>query len=250
VKLLIFGATGGTGRALVEQALEQGHFVTAFSREPAKIQTTHENLTVAKGDILNYDSVELAMNGQDAVLSALGVKVPVGLFIILVVLCQLPARILALSGLFMWFVRIGLPFLAILILFRRNTILSDGTRKIVQAMEKLGVKRFICESSLGVGESSGRLGFFYNALLIPLFLRNIFADKKVQEKIIRDSSLEWVIVRPAALTSGPRLGVYKVGMNIGHWFFTPKISRVDVADFMLKQLMDDAYLRKTPGVSY
>jgi len=86
--------------------------------------------------------------------------------------------------------------------------------------------------------------------LIPLLLRNIFADKEIQERIIKDSMLDWVIVRPAALTNGPRRGVYRHGMNIGHWFFTAKISRADVADFMLKQLTDNTYLRKTPGVSY
>ncbi len=75
VKLLIFGTTGGTGRALVEQALEQGHEVTAFARDPTKVRTTHKNLRVAKGDILDSDSVAAAMKSQDVALSALGIKV-------------------------------------------------------------------------------------------------------------------------------------------------------------------------------
>ncbi len=250
VKLLIFGATGGTGRALVEQALEQGHVVTAIARDPAKVRTTHQNLSVIKGDILNYSSVEAATNGQDGVLSALGTRVRTGPIVILTVLCQGFAAAVPLSRPLEWLVRLGVPFLALLILLRKNTTLSDGTRNIVQAMEKLGVKRFICESSLGIGESKGRLGFLYNYILIPLLLRNIFADKEIQERIVKDSMLDWVIVRPAALTNGPRRGVYRHGMNIGHWFFTAKISRADVADFMLKQLTDNTYLRKTPGVSY
>ncbi len=250
MKLLIFGATGGTGQALVAQALEQGHVVTAFARDPAKVRTTHNNLRVVKGDILNYDSVEAAINGQDAVLSALGIRVRVVPIVILVVICQVVARALALSGSFNWLVRIGVPFLAILIFLRKKTTLSDGTRNIVRAMEKLGVKRFICESSLGIGESKGQLGFLYNYILIPLFLWSVFADKEVQERIIKDSTLDWVIVRPAALTNGPRRGVYRDGMDIGHWLFTAKISRADVADFMLKRLTDNTYLRKTPGVSY
>ncbi len=102
----------------------------------------------------------------------------------------------------------------------------------------------------GIGESKGQLGFLYNYILIPVLLRNIFADKEVQEAVIKDSMLDWVIVRPAALTNGPRKSVYRHGMNIGHWFFTANISRADVGDFMLKQLTDNTYLRKTPGVSY
>jgi len=250
MKLLIFGATGGTGRALIEQALEQGHVVTAFARDPSKVRTAHQNLRVARGDILNSGSVEAAINGQDAVLSALGIRPHVGLVVILVIICQVLARLLALAGPFNWLLRLGVPLLLILFFSRKKTTLSDGTRNIVQAMQKLGVKRFICESSLGIGESRGQLGLLYNFILIPLFLRGLFADKEVQDKIIKDSTLDWVIVRPGALTNGPRRGVYRAGMDIGHWFFTVKISRADVADFMLKQLTDNTYLRKTPGVSY
>jgi len=72
MNLLIFGATGGTGRAIVTRALEQGHRVTAFARNPAAIKTKHKNLVVVQGDILDYASVERAVKGQDAVLSALG----------------------------------------------------------------------------------------------------------------------------------------------------------------------------------
>jgi len=86
--------------------------------------------------------------------------------------------------------------------------------------------------------------------LIPLFLRGLFADKEVQERIIGDSALDWVIVRPAALTNGPRRGAYRDGEDIGHWLFTRSISRSDVADFMLKQLTENNYLHRKPGVSY
>ena len=250
MKLLVFGATGGTGRALVEQALEQGHVVTAFARDPAQVRRAHPNLTVVRGNMLDYDSVEAAVKGQEAVLSALGVRPPVGTVVLLTFAFQILARVMALSGPAGWSVRIGGPVLALLILCRRSTALSDGTKNIVQAMEKHGVRRLICESSLGVGDSRGRLGILYNLTLVPLFLRNIFADKAVQEQIIQASGLDWVIVRPTSLTNGRRRNVYRAGMDIGHWFFPTKISRADVADFMLKQLTDDTYLRKTPGVSY
>jgi putative NADH-flavin reductase len=250
VRVLVFGATGGTGRALVEQALEQGHVVTAFARDPAKVPSSLQNLTVARGNMLDLESVEAAVKGQDAVLSALGIRPPVWTLILVTLAFQILARVLALHGSLGLSVRIGGPILALLILTPRTTALSEGTRNIVQAMEKHGVKRLICESSLGVADSKGRLGIFYNLILVPLLLRGIFADKAAQEQVIQASTLDWVIVRPTSLTNGPRTGVYRSGMDIGHWFRPTTISRADVADFMLKQLNDDTYLRKTPGVAY
>ncbi len=250
MKVLVFGATGGTGRALVEQALEQGHAVTAFARDPAKVRGARQNLAVARGNMLDLNSVEAAVQGQDAVLSALGTSLPILAIVLSAFAFQILARILALHGPLGLTVRIGGPLLALLILTRRTTALSQGTRNIVQAMEKHGVRRLICESSLGVADSRGRLGIFYNLILVPLLLRGLFADKAAQEQIIQASALDWVIVRPTSLTNGPRKGVYRAGMDIGHWFFPTRISRADVADFMLKQLTDNAWLRKTPGVAY
>jgi putative NADH-flavin reductase len=116
MKLLVFGATGGTGHEIVAQGLDQGHVVTAFVRNLAAITTKHEKLKLAQGDVLDYPSVQAAVQVQDAVLSALGVRK-----------------------------------------LRKNTILSDGTKSIIRAMEQHGVKRFVCESSLGVGDSKGQL---------------------------------------------------------------------------------------------
>jgi putative NADH-flavin reductase len=209
MKLLVFGATGGTGREIVAQALDQGHVVTAFVRNPAALTTKHERLKLAQGDVLDYPSVQAAVPGQEAVLSALGVRK-----------------------------------------LRKNTILSDGTKNLLRAMEQHGVKRFVCESSLGVGDSKGQLGWVFNLFIIPLFLRNIFRDKEVQEQYIKQRNLDWIIVRPAALTSGPRTGVYRSGFSTTDRTIRGKVGRADVADFMLKQLTDDTYLRKTPGLSY
>jgi putative NADH-flavin reductase len=230
MKILVFGATGGTGARLVQQALEQGHVVTAFARDPGKVKRTHENLRVVRGDVLRAETVDAAVAGQDAVLSALGIRLPIRVLILIV--------------------ELGVPILAILLLGRRRTVLSDGTRNIVRAMEGAGIKRFVCESSLGVGDSKWKLGIGLNLIAMPLFLRNILADKEEQERIIAASSLDWVIVRPTALTNGPRRKVYRVGSGIGHWFFPSRISRADVAAFMLEQLTDATYLRKTPGLAY
>ena len=210
MNLLIIGATGGTGRELVKQALGQGHSVIAFVRNPSKIDIQHPNLMIAQGDVLDYSSVENAMRGKDAVLSALGHK--------------------------KWFIK--------------TSILSEGTKNIIAAMEKLGVKRFICETSLGVGDSRGRLGLYYTLFVIPVIVFFYFRDKKLQERFIKESSLDWTIVRPGQLTNGPRRGIYRHGPDIGSWILTVRISRADVAHFMLKQLADSALLRKVVAVAY
>jgi nucleoside-diphosphate-sugar epimerase len=250
MNVLVFGATGGTGRALVAQALEQGHTVTAFARDSAKVKTAHANLRVARGNILDFDSVEAAIKNQDAVLSALGVRPCVGVFVLVTIACQVLARILALSGPLAWLVGLGIPIVTLLVTMKRTTTLSEGTKNIVRAMEKVGVRRFICESSLGVGDSKGQLGPLYNYILIPLFLRNIFADKVAQERVIRDSKVEWVIIRPGALTNGPRTGEYHSWSGALDASIRRKISRSDVADFMLRQLRESTNLGKTVGLSY
>ena len=131
----------------------------------------------------------------------------------------------------------------------KNTILSDGTKNIIAAMETHGVKRLVCMTSLGVGDSKDQPTRVFRAIIRPLLLRNEFIDKEEQERLIKASKLDWIIVRPTGLTNGPHTGTYE------HWVGEPKspitnrISRADVGDFMLKQLMEDTYLHKTPGQS-
>ena len=209
MKLLVLGPTGGTGLELVEQALEDGHKVTALARRPEALKIRHSNLTVQQGDILDGAGVEAAVHGQEAVLSALGVRK-----------------------------------------LAKNTILSDGTRNLIRAMEKMGVKRLIVESSLGVGDSRGQLGGWYNWFMVPVFLKDVFAEKERQEALIRASALDWVIVRPAILTNGPRTGRYRAGFAANDGRIRRKISRADTAEFMLKQIRDNRFLRLAPGVSY
>jgi putative NADH-flavin reductase len=207
MKVLIFGSTGSIGRQLVEQALAQGHVVTAFARDPAKLDLNHVNLKVVQGDVLDFASVEKAVQGQEAVLCAIG------------------------AG-------------------RQGTIRSEGTRHIVRTMEKVGVRRFICQTTLGVGDSRGNLNFFWKYIMFGLILRDAFADHEKQETYVKQSRLDWIIVRPGAFTNGERTGIYRHGFPATEEALKLKISRADVADFMLKQLTDDTYLHKTPGVSY
>jgi putative NADH-flavin reductase len=125
-----------------------------------------------------------------------------------------------------------------------------GTQNIISAMEKSGVQRLICQSTLGAGDSRPNLNFFWKYIMFGMLLRKAYADHELQEKYIFRSSLQWTIVRPAAFTDGPRTGSYRHGFGPNAKHLTLKISRADVADFLLKQLSDTTYLKKAPGLSY
>jgi putative NADH-flavin reductase len=209
-RVLIVGATGGTGRQLVAQALEQGFEVTALVRNPSALRIEHSRLRITKGDVLDYDSVEATMSGQEAVISALGHKK----------------------------------------FFFPTRVLSEGTRNLLRAMGTHGVRRLVCETSLGIGGSGGRMGLYYTFFTIPLILPLYFWDKARQERVIAASKVEWVIVRPGVLNNGERRASYRHGPHVGSFLWTVRISRADVADFMLTQLTDDRYLGTAPGVCW
>jgi hypothetical protein len=111
-----------------------------------------------------------------------------------------------------------------------------------------GVPRFVCETSLGIGDSAGRMGLYYTLFVIPVILPFYFWDKTRQERLIAGSDAEWVIVRPGVLTDGAKRGSYRHGLRVGSFLKTVRISRADVAEFMLDQLASDTYLRTAPGV--
>lgn len=133
---------------------------------------------------------------------------------------------------------------------KRTTLREDGTRNIIEAMQRTGVKRLICQSSLGVGNSRANLPFFTKYIIVDVFLRHAFADHERQEAVVRQSSLDWTIVRPPYLKDGPRTGVYRHGFPTTDTRIKGWISRADVADFMLKQLDDETYVHQMAGVSY
>ncbi|QQS42874.1 MAG: SDR family oxidoreductase [Acidobacteriota bacterium] len=207
-RLLIIGATGGTGRQLLEQALGRGYSVTALVRDPSKLRLDDPRLKVVRGDVMDPDSLKGPMQGQDAVLSALGHK------------------------------RFFYP----------TRILSEGTRNVIGAMKEHGVARLVCETSLGIGNSGFRMGLWYSFIVIPLVLHLYFWDKTRQERLIARSGLDWVIVRPAVLRNGKKKGRIVHGRDIGNFILTRRITRADVADFMLDQLENDRYLRAAVGI--
>lgn len=207
MKIAVFGATGGTGKQIVKQALEQGFEVKAFVRDPAKITVTNPKLEIVKGNILNVQTVEQAVSGVDACLLALGAQTP---------------------------------------------ILAEGTKKIIAAAKKHGAKRLIVESSYAFSGSKEGIARLKSQGMTDEQLemyRPILDDKAAQEKATRDSGLEWVIIRPLALTDGKKTGKYRAGEKLD---LKPNsnISRADVAEFMLKCLKDDRWLRKTVVISY
>ncbi|MGB5667510.1 MAG: SDR family oxidoreductase [Maribacter sp.] len=210
MKLLIIGGTGKTGRELIKQGLEQGHTITAIVRNPKKIKYSNPNLIVTKGNVLIPESLENAFKEQDAVLSALGHKR----------------------------------------FFIKTTILSKGTDNIIRAMNRNGVKRFICITSLGINDSRFKLGLYYTLFTIPIILFFYFLDKSKQEKLIMGSTLDWTIVRPGQLTNGKKRTIYKHGLKVGNYILTKMISRADVAHFILNNLQTSEYSGKAVGLVY
>ena len=132
----------------------------------------------------------------------------------------------------------------------RNTTRSQGTLHILQAMEKLGVRRLISLSSLGIGDSRPNLPALYKYILVPILLRQGFAEHEIQESYVKQSKTNWTLVRPGAYTKGRLTGIYKHGFPVTDSTIKARISRADVADFMLKQLETNDYVRKSPGLSY
>ena len=128
-------------------------------------------------------------------------------------------------------------------------LFSQGTANVISAMGQQQNQKLIAVTGIGAGDSKGHGGFFYDRVLNPFLLSTIYDDKNRQEAIIKTSNVEWLIVRPGFLTNGPRTGKYRVidditGVTAG------KISRLDVADFILKQISTPTYFGKTPLLTY
>lgn len=208
MNVLVFGASGATGSEVVLQALDHGHSVRAFVRDPDKVQIKHDRLAAAIGDVTEYVSVERAVRNIDAVASALGSGNSLG----------------------------------------SHPALTDGVQNIVRAMEHAGVRRLVYMSMLGVGGSGKQLGIVDRYIVLPLLLRNVMKDHAREEGLIQRSALDWVIVRPPRLTNGPYTGSYRSGEDVRERTLLASISRADVADFMVKQFTDDRYVHGTPTV--
>jgi putative NADH-flavin reductase len=204
VKLLVLGATGRTGRKLLAGALSQGHDVTALVRDPGRLTVQDERLRVLAGSATDPATLEKAVVDHSAVLCALGPS---------------SARELV-----------------------RSKLMRKSVPALVSSMERRRVPRLILLSALGAAESAR------HAPRIPRFafgtiLRQIGKDKERAEEAVRASQLAWTIVYPPSLTNGPATGSYRHGEGL-QLSSSARISRADVAQFMLAQLRDDRYIRK------
>jgi putative NADH-flavin reductase len=210
MQLTVFGASGRTGGCIVTQALERGHRVTAFVRDASSLPVRHPQLDVIVGDITDAVDVKRVVNGQDVVLLALGAK-----------------------------------------LNSHEQVRTQTTLNIVPAMQEFGVKRLINVSGIGTSESRSNLGRIGIAIAngMRALDRDAFEDKETQDSLIRNSDLEWINVCPPRLTQGPRTGVYRAGVDLRPSPLS-RISRADVADFMLNQLIDATFVRKSPILFY
>lgn len=208
-KLLVLGATGGTGRLIVSQAIARGHDVTALVRSPEKA-TGLAGARIAIGDARDEAALRQALTGQDVVISAIGTPMS--------------------------------PF-------REVRLLSETTRALVAAMRAEGVSRLVAIIGIGAGDSAGHGGFAFDHLILPLLLRNVYADKNRQEAIIRQSGLAWTLVRPSVLNDKPGRGPVRALEDLSG-FHGGTISRADVASFVLDVAETASFVHRTPLVTW
>jgi nucleoside-diphosphate-sugar epimerase len=216
LKVLVVGATGGSGLAAVKALLAAGHEVTAFSRHADRMSGLAARLNVINGDATDPAQVERAVQGQDAVIVTLGI-----------------------TG----------SALRVRLLGSTNTPLdvrSRGTRSVIAAMHKHGVRKLVVQSSFGVGESRDKLPLIYK-LMFSLLLKPQIADTEQQERDVRASGLAWVLAQPVNLTddsqdtelfASPSGEVRKM-----------KISRTRVGHFLAEALRNSAYVGKSVALS-
>jgi uncharacterized protein YbjT (DUF2867 family) len=209
MKVLMLGATGGTGRQIVSEACTKGHSVVALVRSVAKAGDL-PGAQLVEGDARDAQTLARALQDCSGVISALGTPMS--------------------------------PF-------REVTLLSTTTRALVDAMAQQNVRRLICITGLGAGDSRGHGGLFFDKVFMPLFLRKVYQDKDRQEEIVRGSSLDWVLVRPVVLNDKPSRGKVEALTDLSK-VHGGTVARGDVAMFVVDQLTDNRWLRQTPLIRW
>ncbi len=209
MRIVVFGASRGVGLEVVKQALAGGHQVTAFVRSPEKFTVTHPNLAVFKGDAMDAQAVEMAIAGQEAVISALGPTRP-------------PVQ----------------------------HMMEISANNIVDGMKKHGVRRLVSTTGAGVRQPEDHPKFIDHLIgfLLNLLAKDVVLDSAANVKVIRESDLDWTVVRFPRLMDGEHKGKYQVGY-VSNSSGT-QLSRADCADFVLKELTELKWLKKLPLVSY
>jgi len=203
MNILVIGSTGPQGREFVAQALAAGHAVRAFARNPTALHPA-PGLEVVRGDVFDQPSLDAAAHGQDAAVVVLGVSLAA-------------AR-------------------------KPTKVFSQGTRNLIVALKVAGVRRLGVQSSFGVGDSRREAGLLKRAFY-DLLLRGAYADKVLQEQAVRESGLDYTIVRPTHLTMAAGTGRYTA--RVGPGPVPSSIARADVARFILDALGTREYVGKT-----
>ena len=203
MKVLVIGAGGKTGRLVVEKAVTAGHTVTALihSAEDAEKHPFPSSVEVVTGDVRNPTRLRTAMEGCEGVIETLGGSTP----------------------------------------FLDTDLETSAARSILEVMKQVGAKRLVVISVMGAGDSKDQAGFFYEHLLMPVFLRGAMKDKNAMEGEVRHSDVDWVLVRPPVLSDSDPTGSIRTvpAGEKGH-----KITRGDLAQFLVEQLRVDTYLRQ------
>jgi len=207
VKLVVLGATGGTGIEVVKQALIRGHSVTAFVRSPERLASYQDSITIRKGDLLNGAELAQALEGHDAVISAFGPRIPIAK--------------------------------------EDSDLLQRFAAVLVKSMREAKVKRVVVESVAFLFKNSV---FPPTYLLGRLLFPGVIVDASGMEEALRTSVLDWTIIRPPELTDQPYTGSYRVGEGRLPAFGF-KISRANVAEFMVKAAESKESVSKVFGVS-
>ncbi|MBK1716636.1 NAD(P)-dependent oxidoreductase [Thiocystis violacea] len=217
MKVVVFGASGKAGRTVALTLLAAGHQVTAFGRDPAKLPA-HKGISIRAGDAMNAADVASAVAGQDAVVVSLGdSRNPV--------LLKLPGA------------KRPPP----------SNICEMGTANVIAAMAAASVKRLICITAYGVGDTRDRLSPTFRLWFRALQLREQLADKERQETLVKASGLDWTLIQPVGLTDGAATGRWLASTSGDRRKRT--ISRVDLADFITQVLEGGGYLRETVVLS-
>jgi len=215
-KVLVVGATGGTGRATIDTLVKRGHRVTAFSRHAESLEIGSDRVTLRNGDATNPDDVDRAVAGHDAVIITLGIT-------------ENPIRVRLFGA-------AGTP----------NDVRSAGTRNVIAAMRKHGVRRLVVQSSYGVGETRGSLRWV-ERLFFGLLLKPQIADTEMQELEVRDSGVDWVLAQPVNLTheDSEEMPFASADGQVREW----KISRKGVAEFLALAAQVPEYVGQSVALS-
>ena len=215
-KVLVVGATGGTGRATIEALVKRGHRVTAFSRHAEALENSSDRVTLLNGDATNADDVERAVAGHDAVIITLGIT-------------ENPLRVRLFGA-----ARTPLD------------VRSAGTRNVIAAMRKHGVRRLVVQSSYGVGETRSSLRWV-ERLFFSLLLKPQIADTEVQELEVRESGVDWVLAQPVHLTDeeSDEMPFASPDGQVQEW----KISRRGVARFLALAAQAPDYVGQSVALS-